>query len=223
MDERKRRRKTGCLTCRARRVKCDERRPVCERCEAGNLECSGYEAKRKINVKGSRKPKNGGENGSVNISNDTLEQQCRVVPYSNVAFRPDGLPLCGLPNNPTMSQRPHTRARDVLSYHQYIFRTSTLIFPSCHMGFWKDYLCQECWETEYIYDAIMAIGGIHRASVMLSQQIDPDKGRGSDTKLISFQAYARSLQGISELGEEIMSTFHFIGVLVLFAYFQVRK
>ncbi len=32
----------GCHTCRRRRVKCDERRPTCERCERGNHECEGY-------------------------------------------------------------------------------------------------------------------------------------------------------------------------------------
>ncbi|KAJ6781157.1 hypothetical protein PWT90_07868 [Aphanocladium album] len=34
--------RTGCLTCRARRVKCDEARPVCRRCITANRECRGY-------------------------------------------------------------------------------------------------------------------------------------------------------------------------------------
>lgn len=33
---------TGCQTCRTRRVKCDEARPVCRRCTKGGIECSGY-------------------------------------------------------------------------------------------------------------------------------------------------------------------------------------
>lgn len=32
----------GCRTCVRRRVKCDKRRPTCERCEKGNFECGGY-------------------------------------------------------------------------------------------------------------------------------------------------------------------------------------
>ncbi|CZR65851.1 uncharacterized protein PAC_15751 [Phialocephala subalpina] len=32
----------GCRTCRRRKVKCDERRPGCERCETANRECEGY-------------------------------------------------------------------------------------------------------------------------------------------------------------------------------------
>ncbi|KAK5075483.1 hypothetical protein LTR64_001690 [Lithohypha guttulata] len=34
-----RRTRSGCFTCRSRRVKCDETRPVCDRCRKGNREC----------------------------------------------------------------------------------------------------------------------------------------------------------------------------------------
>ncbi|KAG9097838.1 hypothetical protein FS749_005346 [Ceratobasidium sp. UAMH 11750] len=34
--------KTGCLTCKNRRKKCDETRPLCERCIKAGMECLGY-------------------------------------------------------------------------------------------------------------------------------------------------------------------------------------
>ncbi|QRW07231.1 Fungal Zn(2)-Cys(6) binuclear cluster domain [Ceratobasidium sp. AG-Ba] len=34
--------KTGCLTCKNRRKKCDETRPTCERCRIARMECLGY-------------------------------------------------------------------------------------------------------------------------------------------------------------------------------------
>ncbi|KAG5978987.1 hypothetical protein E4U55_005686 [Claviceps digitariae] len=34
--------RTGCLTCRSRRVKCDENKPTCFRCLKGGLHCQGY-------------------------------------------------------------------------------------------------------------------------------------------------------------------------------------
>lgn len=34
-----RRTRSGCFTCRARRVKCDESRPICERCRKGKRDC----------------------------------------------------------------------------------------------------------------------------------------------------------------------------------------
>ncbi|KAL4894394.1 hypothetical protein BDV59DRAFT_200744 [Aspergillus ambiguus] len=34
--------RTGCLTCKARRVKCDETKPVCKKCQSAKRECAGY-------------------------------------------------------------------------------------------------------------------------------------------------------------------------------------
>lgn len=39
----KRRTRTGCLTCRKRRIKCDERKPHCSNCERSKKLCLGYE------------------------------------------------------------------------------------------------------------------------------------------------------------------------------------
>lgn len=39
-DQKKHKRtRSGCFTCRSRRIKCDETRPVCDRCKKGNREC----------------------------------------------------------------------------------------------------------------------------------------------------------------------------------------
>ncbi|KAF3353739.1 hypothetical protein VdG1_08045 [Verticillium dahliae VDG1] len=37
--------RTACLTCKIRRVKCDERKPTCARCHKADVECDGYFAK----------------------------------------------------------------------------------------------------------------------------------------------------------------------------------
>lgn len=34
--------RTGCLTCKARRIKCDEGKPECKRCKIGGRKCDGY-------------------------------------------------------------------------------------------------------------------------------------------------------------------------------------
>ncbi|KAJ0415908.1 hypothetical protein BJY00DRAFT_292698 [Aspergillus carlsbadensis] len=36
---------TGCYTCRERKLKCDDRRPECQRCSALGLDCQGYAPK----------------------------------------------------------------------------------------------------------------------------------------------------------------------------------
>jgi hypothetical protein len=37
--------KTGCITCRQRKKKCDEAKPHCNNCKRGNLQCGGYREK----------------------------------------------------------------------------------------------------------------------------------------------------------------------------------
>lgn len=39
----KKRTRTGCLTCRKRHIKCDERKPGCSNCERSKKRCLGYE------------------------------------------------------------------------------------------------------------------------------------------------------------------------------------
>ncbi|KAL1901685.1 hypothetical protein Cpir12675_000376 [Ceratocystis pirilliformis] len=39
----KRRTKTGCMTCRKRRIKCDETHPTCNNCKKSKRECLGYD------------------------------------------------------------------------------------------------------------------------------------------------------------------------------------
>ncbi|KIW81007.1 hypothetical protein Z517_04030 [Fonsecaea pedrosoi CBS 271.37] len=39
----KKRTKTGCLTCRKRRIKCGEEKPVCKNCIKSKRECAGYQ------------------------------------------------------------------------------------------------------------------------------------------------------------------------------------
>lgn len=41
---RQRRVYTGCLTCRIRKVKCDEAKPTCARCNSSRRQCDGYSA-----------------------------------------------------------------------------------------------------------------------------------------------------------------------------------
>lgn len=36
--------RTGCKTCKKRKVKCDEQKPVCRRCARAGVKCDGYEA-----------------------------------------------------------------------------------------------------------------------------------------------------------------------------------
>ncbi|KAH7258891.1 uncharacterized protein BKA55DRAFT_506319 [Fusarium redolens] len=42
--------RSGCLTCKTRRVKCDEGKPACARCIRGDFVCDGYETQEALSV-----------------------------------------------------------------------------------------------------------------------------------------------------------------------------
>ncbi|PYH48155.1 Zn(II)2Cys6 transcription factor domain-containing protein [Aspergillus saccharolyticus JOP 1030-1] len=234
MQPKNRRRRTGCLTCRARRVKCDERRPSCLRCESANVECHGYEARRRIEIPHRRRwaPASPSDSArideittpaasstSTSTSTSTSSQANSATTTINASLktfptiRPDGLPLIGLPTNPTPTQRPHTRARDLLAYHQYIFRTVFVLFQARDAGwFWRDWVCEIAWEVEGLLDVVVAIGGVHRATLLMGaaevwEGVDGGEGKGAagndrvrglDVRVIAVQRYVGALQVVGE-------------------------
>lgn len=196
---------------------------MCHRCLAANLECAGYEERRRLDTGKLRHLSSKRQQHQVP---GPLEHQRRLDRTTAVSIpdlvehREDGLPLIGLPVNPTSSQRPHTRARDILAYHQFLFRTLPILFPSRHMPFWRDFICQQCWDIEYVYDTITALGSMHRAVLMLSQRTENDQNQGLDTKVIACQAYTKALQKMANVEK---NTFSFVAVAVLCAYFEVNS
>jgi hypothetical protein len=93
----------------------------------------------------------------------------------------DGLLLIALPVNPHSSQRPHSRARNMLGYHQYLLRTLPTLFPPKSFYFWRDFLCEEAWEIGWAFDTIVALGALHRATLLLLKESGNDRDRGLDT------------------------------------------
>lgn len=209
----KRRVKTGCLTCRQRRVKCDEKKPTCDRCQAANVYCDGYDSQRHV------------ESRTQSLADDSVLAKPASSPskYHSafIKYRADGLPLVGWPDNPAYSERPpHQRARDVLAHQQYTFRTAPLLFKEEHLYFWKDLILQTAWYYEYVYDIVLALGTVHRASLLLSQPYE--RWKGLDTKVIALQMYGDALQQLSaefRNGKRCMDIQ--VGVLLLLVYFEV--
>ncbi|KAF2102987.1 hypothetical protein NA57DRAFT_71968 [Rhizodiscina lignyota] len=203
MPERRKRVRTGCLTCRQRRVKCDEGKPFCERCKAANISCSGYQSPR-----------------HVPINRRTSENS----PHSTPAVVPDtpieNTPLVAFPNNPNESQRPHPRARYVLAHHQYSMETVKLLFRPEHLFFWRDHLLEVAWASEYVFDMVCALGTMHRSALLLSKP--NDRWRGLDTRIVAFSDYSNVLRQISGqyFNDNPSDCEMLIAVLLLLVYFE---
>ncbi|EER39839.1 C6 finger domain-containing protein [Histoplasma capsulatum H143] len=109
----KRRTKTGCLTCRKRRIKCDERHPVCRNCEKSKRDCLGYDPV--------FRPQPG----------PTTLQPAPSQP--SLLGSPQGSPTyTSAHNSPTGSQSfahpplPTTRASSSFSVHQFDYGTNAI-------------------------------------------------------------------------------------------------
>jgi len=213
MAAKRRRVKTGCITCRRRRVKCDERKPVCQRCEGANISCDGYQVPRHINSPPGRKVQNRSTEASV-IARAPLDIASRYPKTES--------PLIAYPQNPAPSQRPHLRARWILGHQQYLSRTSQLLFRHDHLYFWREHLLGLAWDTECVFDVVVSLGLMHRAVIMLSSP--EDKWRGLDNKVVAFQTYASALEKLSEKFTEAngQPSEMLIASLLLLTWFEVR-
>jgi hypothetical protein len=219
MVEKRRRVKTGCLTCRQRRVKCDEGKPTCQRCKAANVYCEGYDSQRHLESKTRSLTL---DSSQANLSPASSASFPSLTSYpSAVTYRGDGLPIIGCPTNPDCAERvPHPRARDVLAHHQYAFRTAPVLFKREHLYFWRDQILQTAWTYEYVYDAVLALGTVHRASLFLSQPYE--RWKGLDTKVRALQTYGDALQRLSaEFRNGKQCRDIQVGVLLLLVYFEV--
>jgi hypothetical protein len=243
MPDKKRRARTGCLTCRARRVKCDEQVPQCRRCVAANVACAGYEQQRTVipvvpqgrarrHRKTTSSSPTSGPGRSFRLETGLMmegeETADSPLSFQNAAQYPASIdisnhtPLVAFPSNPHPSQSPSLGARHVLGYHQVLLRTLPILFAPQHLQFWRDELLQEAWGCNYLYLTVVALGNSHRAALMTTADNEYDQANGLDMKITAVQLYTQALQELAEHLEEAKKTpVLLIASLCLMAYFEV--
>jgi hypothetical protein len=252
MDDKKRRGRTGCLTCRARRVKCDEQIPQCRRCVAANVACAGYEQRRVVVPVRSQDrarrrrqmasplspPRSLHSLGNQQSFNSNLEPEDTAgtspsglpLESHNATHRPkttdigDHTPLVAFPSGPRSSQCPSIGARHVLGYHQVLLRTVPLLFHHQHLQFWRDELLQEAWGCNYLYLTLVALGNSHRAALMTVADSERDRANGLDMKITAVQLYTQALKELAyHLDEAKQTPVLLVANLCLMAYFEVSS
>lgn len=127
--------KTGCFSCRKRRVKCDEAKPECQRCKSANVHCEGYPAKKILSVivpeKMLERRMSSYSAGPLDVGNDALLNK------GNVA-----LPF----------------------YHQFITQTVYAISGGTRQTFWREDVARMAWSTDYVYHAMISLAAMHKTS-----------------------------------------------------------
>ena len=149
--------RTGCRTCKIRRVKCDEARPSCERCLKAKLGCDGYDGDAKPLPTATRKAgsreKHGSRHASTSSSDSTGKHQFALRP------KPTSTSLQILTSIPTTGR---FRAHEV-PYFDF-FRhglVSDLSGYSC-FDFWPRVVLSEAMGTDCVRDAVLAIAALSR-------------------------------------------------------------
>jgi hypothetical protein len=208
---RNKRRRTGCLSCRQRRVKCDERKPSCERCEAANIVCAGYPQMRHVEPE----PRKRRQEALSSVTERPIPGHCGHVDSSSPV---------PLPSNPRPDQNPGSGARHVLGYHYFLSRTLPLLFPLEHVYFWRDVLCQEAWGSEYVHLTLTSLGNLHRAVTLMTAREENVQQSGLNEKLSAVQQYTHALQELANhLDDAKRIPEILVGILCLMAYFEVSS
>lgn len=198
--------RTGCITCRRRRIKCDEQKPVCIRCRNANFQCEGYAAPRRLSHTSSRSMTLLSKHNSASPSS---KDSSASPPDSTSSF-------------PEISLRHKDWRREQLPlYHHFVTTTVVRLFRKDHVTFWRDDVVQMSHGMDLVYEALLAIGAIHRSSLIACQA-----GNGPEAvrfKLLGFQAYGKVVQILpnhltSPSMPDILAS---LVVLMLLAYFEV--
>ncbi|KAF1837014.1 hypothetical protein BDW02DRAFT_566428 [Decorospora gaudefroyi] len=146
-------RSKGCLTCRKRRVKCDETRPICLRCTKAGLSCEGPKGtvfiqativKSRRSQKPVATPK---EPGTTNSDSTLVSLKKPQISIPDVRFRhqENEVYICYmrhhlLPNGPIDLSLQDLRASDIISpipstnAHSPIFAPAALTFATLFFG-----------------------------------------------------------------------------------------
>lgn len=188
-----RRVRTGCITCRKRRVKCDETRPVCTRCRSANFECEGYPPPRRAPQPPTSSPK---------LTPPPVEDEGSSfgeLSFRHTNWRQDQLPL----------------------YHHFVTSTVVRLFRTDHVQFWRDQVAQMSYGLDVVYEALLAIGAMHRSNLLFCRQ--ENRQEAAKSKMLGLRAYGETLKLLSShLGQtSIAEVSAVLIVLMLLAYFEV--
>lgn len=129
--------KTGCLTCKVRRVKCGEEKPACFRCLKLGVDCDGY------------------------ASPESRLKKHRLLP-SNRDLLPKSILAAPIPT--AFVRSPFENAEEYRYFDLFCARTALEIFPESDSGTTRRMMLQSCHTNPAIRHALIAIGALDKTS-----------------------------------------------------------
>ncbi|KAK1964906.1 hypothetical protein LY78DRAFT_748060 [Colletotrichum sublineola] len=125
--------RSGCLTCKIRRVKCDERKPTCSRCEKADVECDGY-------IREAVDPKRTAEQQKIIAAAQQASRH--LLPRPKVAGKQGSVLIAAarLRINPSFIQFD---PKDVSYYDLFRYQLIRDLGGSCQADFWSRIVLNE--------------------------------------------------------------------------------
>lgn len=181
--------RTGCLTCRKRRVKCDELKPICRRCIKANVICDGYQKKRSI-----PSPKPAVETPPYTETETELTSVYGIEPTVSSSPEPARyVTSLRSPLSTPIPSPPRTRHRSELAfYHHFVTSTTPRLFDLEHISFWRDQVGSMAWGNDLVFEAVLAIGGIHQAYLLSASELATESMMQS--KVSGLRSYGETLR-----------------------------
>jgi transcriptional activator protein UGA3 len=188
--------RTGCLTCRTRRKRCDSQHPQCANCARLNLACE-WQPQRKVVVETPSNP-----SSSASDSSPSSDLQVTGPLHSTLDFwdiLPGGLDEA--------SERKH-----ILQYYIEAYIPSISVATSA-TNYYTTLYMPWAFQINGMLDVILAI-----SSAQLSRRvIDPD--RAEHLKAVSSKhesrCYAFIKERISQAGEPVQDTYQVIAIILI--------
>ncbi|KAF7943326.1 hypothetical protein EAE96_011255 [Botrytis aclada] len=137
--------KTGCLTCRVRRVKCGEERPRCLRCTKTGRKCDGYDSD---HLEMSSTPPARRDSGGSS-SNTSLIENPIISPTPSIVEMPSSAVEWG--------------EKERRSFNFFIAKTAPELAGSFGSKFWTSLLLQRCHSDPPIRHAVIALGAFNES------------------------------------------------------------
>ncbi|CAK7234237.1 hypothetical protein SEUCBS140593_008874 [Sporothrix eucalyptigena] len=143
--------KTGCRTCKLRKVKCDEGRPACIRCVSTGRTCEGY------GIWGG---------GNIDAARDTVSATTPAAVAMGMALRQRSSREC--PTWPAVSRQIANATMSPLSAQEYGWldwfrcRTAVKLRGAFSMAFWDVLVIRASFEEPAVLHAALALSTVHR-------------------------------------------------------------
>ncbi|EXJ63610.1 uncharacterized protein A1O5_11371 [Cladophialophora psammophila CBS 110553] len=148
--------RTGCITCKIRRKKCDEEKPFCRRCISTGRKCDGY-------VSQSPDQHSTSERSSPQcIEPDSKRQKTSadkvaIPAISGSKIKPANNKLCRSPSNVMFESD-----NDFFCFDFFRSRTGPEFAAYFDSSIWRTYILRACHQHPTVLAAAAAVGAVHR-------------------------------------------------------------